>query len=145
MHSSACEMHVNAATYASPIWKECKDVREVTRSETKDVGDNTGRGRGARSATVGLPKRTVSGSMTYKPTDDAFVEFQSAWDSAAEVILDCCFLDAPGGAGADGKRGDFVLTKWERKESLDGAVYYDFELQESTSDGHTMSDYTFPS
>ena len=145
MHSSACEMHVNDDVFASPEWLECKDVREVTRSQTKDKGDNTGRGRGARSTTIGLPKRTVSGTMAYVKTDPAFIKFQAAWDSAAEVVLDCCFLDAPGGAGATGKRGDYVLTKWERKEPDAGAVSYDFELEETTVAGHTEAAYTFPS
>lgn len=145
MHSSACEMHVNDGTFGTPDWLECKDVKEVTRAQTKDKGDNTGRGRGARSTTIGLPKRTVSGSMSYVPADPAYLLFKAAWDSATEIILDCCFLDAPGGAGAAGKRGDYVLTKWDRKEADAGAVSYDFELEETTAAGHTEADYTFPS
>ena len=105
MHASGCEMHVNTATHASPTWLECKDVRDLNIDQAKDAGDNTGRGRKARSKTVGLPGRTVTGSMSYVSGDPAFDEFQAAWDSEDEVILDLCFLDAPGGAGADGSRG----------------------------------------
>jgi hypothetical protein len=115
-------LYRNIGTYATPVWNEVKNVRDVTLNLEAGEADVTTRGNAGWRATVATLK-------------DASIEFEMVWDSDDddfEVIRDV-FLNRGAmefavmdgditTSGSQGLRATCMVTNFSRNESLEEAI-----------------------
>ena len=143
IHTLDCKPYVNTDVYASPEWAEISIARDATHNDGRAEGDDSSRGYGQASATVGQKTVEISMQVLYKPTDPAFAALKAAYD--ARSIVDLALMDGDiEVTGTIGKRGDFVITAFNRAESMTDSVKVDITFKGSTANGHVFDDYTAP-
>lgn len=138
-----CKAFVNTGTFASPTWVPISRFRDLTRPDSRAKAQNGDRGSDFDSTITGRRTVGVTGELRYVPGDDASDALKEAYD--ANTPVDMCFIDAPGTPGSHGQRGDFLISKWERAEPLDGAVMINADFDLTNVGGHgDLSSYTLP-
>ena len=141
-----CVWYINTASgagaYASPVWTPVTLAKDVTCSRSRAEADASCRDGDQESASVGQMKIGFSTEILKKPGNAAFDAIAAAFD--AGTPLDCFFADAPGGAGAVGKRGDFYLTNFEEKQALKERVVVSVSGVRTGDNGHAYQSYTYP-
>ena len=138
-----CKAYYNSETYSGPTWGEVAKIGDVDLNDSRAMGESTTREHDFKSETPGPREVKASFEAVFKVGDTALGALQTAYENGDSI--DMFFANAPGGAGATGKRGDFYVTQWNRKEPLDGAVKVSIGLALTTDNGHGLDAYTYPS
>jgi len=142
MRGIKCQLNRNTASYDTPTWNALSKTRDVEIPGGRNMGENTSRAFDMVSVTPGPKKITLSTELVYKAGDTDLAALQTAFDNA--TVVDLCWVDEPGGAGAVGHRGDFYISKWDRKEPLEGSVMISVTFEATTDNGHGVVGYTYP-
>jgi hypothetical protein len=146
MMGAKCVLYVNTATgdgaYGSPTWTPVSLARDVEINDDRAEADDSDRSEDQESIDTAQRKIAFTAELKYKPGNAALAALRAAYE--ANEPIDLFFADAPGGAGAVGKRGDFKLSKCGRKEGLREAVVISLAGGRSNINGHLYGAYTHP-
>ena len=116
------KLYYNAGTYATPDWKELKNVKDVTLNMEKGEADVTTRGNAGWRATVGtLKEGSLEFEMVWDTEDEGFAALQAAWfgDTPVEMAV----MDGPiATSGSQGLRATMSVISFSRKEPLEEAM-----------------------
>ncbi len=116
------KMFRNTGTYATPVWNEIKNVRDVTLSLETGEADATTRGNNGWRATVAtLKDGSVEFDMVWDSADDDFTAIRDAFLN--KTALEMAVLDGDVATpGAQGLRASFMVTNFSRNEPLEEAI-----------------------
>ena len=116
------KLYYNAGSYATPDWKELKNVKDVTLNMEKGEADVTTRGNAGWRATVGtLKEGSLEFEMVWDTEDEGFAALQAAWfgDTPVEMAV----MDGPvATSGSQGLRATMSVISFSRKEPLEEAM-----------------------
>ena len=116
------KLYFNAGSYATPDWKELKNVKDVTLNMEKGEADVTTRGNAGWRATVGtLKEGSLEFEMVWDTEDEGFAALQAAWfgDTPVEMAV----MDGPvATSGSQGLRATMSVISFSRKEPLEEAM-----------------------
>jgi len=116
------KLYYNAGSYATPDWKELKNVKDVTLNLEKGEADVTTRGNAGWRATVGtLKEGSLEFEMVWDTEDEGFAALQAAWfgDTPVEMAV----MDGPiAASGSQGLRATMSVISFSRKEPLEEAM-----------------------
>jgi hypothetical protein len=116
------KMFRNTGTFATPVWNEIKNVRDVTLSLETGEADATTRGNNGWRATVAtLKDGSVEFDMVWDSADDDFTAIRDAFLN--KTALELAVLDGDvAAAGSQGLRASFMVTNFSRNEPLEEAI-----------------------
>jgi len=116
------KMFRNTGTYATPVWNEIKNVRDVTLSLETGEADATTRGNNGWRATVAtLKDGSVEFDMVWDAADDDFTALRDAFLN--KTALDMAVMDGDIiTTGSQGLRASFMITNFSRNEPLEEAI-----------------------
>ena len=116
------KMFRNTGTYATPVWDEIKNVRDVTLSLETGEADATTRGNNGWRATVAtLKDGSVEFDMVWDAADDDFTALRDAFLN--KTALDMAVMDGDiATSGSQGLRASFMITNFSRNEPLEEAI-----------------------
>jgi hypothetical protein len=142
-----CKWYINTASgagaYATPTWTAVTLAKDVTIPRARTESEASCRDGDQESISVGQEKITFSTEILKKAGNAANAAILAAFE--AGTPLDCFFADAPGGAGAPGKRGDFYITTHEEKQPLKERVSISVSGGRTSDNDHPYQSYTYPS
>jgi len=119
------KLYQGAAGAALAACNEVTNVKDLTLTLEAGEADVTTRGNsGWRVTAPTLRECTVEFQMLWKPGDTAFEAIKTAYLSAGTVRL-APLTGAKGVADSEGPFGDFSITSFSRKESLEEGVTVD--------------------
>jgi hypothetical protein len=123
------KLYRNTADYASPVWVELGNAKDVTLNLEKGEADVTTRANQGWRATVGTLK-------------DGSIEFEMVWDTGDpgfSAIKDAYFNDTPiemaamdgdiAASGSQGLRASFSVINFTRNEPLEEALNVSVSLK----------------
>jgi TP901-1 family phage major tail protein len=101
---------------------ELSNVKDVTLNLTAAEADVTSRANaGWRAIAAALRDASVDFGMVWKPADAGFTAIKDAFLTSAAIEI--AILDQDRGtAGAQGLKGNFTITSFNREEPLEQAV-----------------------
>jgi hypothetical protein len=116
------KLYWNSGTYASPVWEEVTNAKDVTLGGETGQADVTTRGNNGWRATVAtLRDATIDFEMVWDTEDANFEAFRDAWltNTAIEVLA----LDGDKDvAGHEGLRATCMVVNFSRGEPLEEAI-----------------------
>lgn len=128
------KLYRNTGDYATPVWVEVSNVKDVTLNLEKGEADVTTRANGGWRATVGTLK-------------DASIEFQMVWDTVDagfDAIRQAFFNNAPlefavmdgdiTDPDSEGLRATFDIFNFTRNEALEEAIMVDVSIKPTYAD-----------
>jgi len=128
------KLYRNTGDYATPVWVEVSNVKDVTLNLEKGEADVTTRANGGWRATVGTLK-------------DASIEFQMVWDTVDagfDAIRQAFFNNTPlefavmdgdiTDPDSEGLRATFDIFNFTRNEALEEAILVDVSIKPTYAD-----------
>ena len=128
------KLYRNTGDYATPVWVEVSNVKDVTLNLEKGEADVTTRANGGWRATVGTLK-------------DASIEFQMVWDTVDagfDAIRQAFFNNTPlefavmdgdiTDPDSEGLRATFDIFNFTRNEALEEAIMVDVSIKPTYAD-----------
>ena len=128
------KLYRNTGDYATPVWVEVSNVKDVTLNLEKGEADVTTRANGGWRATVGTLK-------------DASIEFQMVWDTVDagfDTIRQAFFDNTPiefavmdgdiTDPDSEGLRATFDIFNFTRNEALEEAILVDVSIKPTYAD-----------
>ncbi len=128
------KLYRNTGDYASPVWVEVSNVKDVTLNLEKGEADVTTRANAGWRATVGTLK-------------DASIEFQMVWDTVDagfDAIRQAFFNNTPlefavmdgdiTDPDSEGLRATFDIFNFTRNEALEEAILVDVSIKPTYAD-----------
>ncbi|QDU76884.1 Phage major tail protein 2 [Bremerella volcania] len=128
------KLYRNTGDYATPVWVEVSNVKDVTLNLEKGEADVTTRANAGWRATVGTLK-------------DASIEFQMVWDTVDagfDAIRQAFFNNAPlefavmdgdiTDPDSEGLRATFDIFNFTRNEALEEAIMVDVSIKPTYAD-----------
>ena len=116
------KLYRNTGTYATPVWNEIKNVKDVTLNLETAEADVTTRGNNGWRATVAtLKDGSVEFEMVWDSADDDFSAIRDAFLNKTAVELAVMDGDITV-TGTQGLRASFMVTKFSRNEPLEEAI-----------------------
>jgi hypothetical protein len=123
------KLYRNTGDYASPVWVELTNCKNVSRKLEKGESDVTTRGNNGWTATAGtLKSLEVSFEMVYDPEDANYTAIESAFFD--NEVIEVAIMD--GDIAVDGTRGvrcSVEVFNFEQKEDLTEAIMVDVTLK----------------
>lgn len=123
------KLYRNTGDYATPVWVEVSNVKDVTLNLEKGEADVTTRANQGWRATVGTLK-------------DASIEFQMVWDTVDagfDAIRQAFFNNTPlefavmdgdiTDPASEGLRATFDIFNFTRNEALEEAILVDVSIK----------------
>lgn len=139
-HSLDCKLYGNSSSYGSPVWKEADLARDVTQNDSVEEGDDSSRGKKTKSTCVGQFNIEWSTQLIYDPENEFFALCKARYEARAVIGL-AAMDDDITVVGTKGKRGDFVITTFNRSEPMSGPVVYDVTFKPSTANGKEVENF----
>lgn len=123
------KLYRNTGSYGSPTWDEVAQIKNLSCDLAAVEVDVTTRGSGGwRAIAVGLKDAPVSFEILYDNTNTDYEAFRDAYINA--TVIECAVMDgAITTAGNEGLRASFSVTKFARKEDLEGALMIEVEMK----------------
>ena len=122
-------LYRNTGDYATPVWEEVSNVKDVTLNLEKGEADVTTRANGGWRATVGtLKDASVEFQMVWDTEDAAFTDIQSAFFSNTPIefaIMSGAMTDPD----AEGLRATCDIFNFTRNEALEEAIMVDVTIK----------------
>ncbi|MEQ8790089.1 MAG: phage tail tube protein [Pirellulaceae bacterium] len=128
------KLYRNTGDYATPVWVEVSNVKDVTLNLEKGEADVTTRANAGWRATVGTLK-------------DASIEFQMVWDTVDagfDAIRQAFFDNTPiefavmdgdiTDPDSEGLRATFDIFNFTRNEALEEAIMVDVSIKPTYAD-----------
>jgi hypothetical protein len=115
-------------THASPEWKRAKVLHDLTLAVSKTEVQVKNKGSNWNKYLTALRDAPIDVEVDWAPGDEVFDALQEAFFT--EEVLEFVILD--GGikkAGAQGLRGGFIVTKFERSEPMEDQMIANVSLR----------------
>ena len=118
----SAKMYRNTGTYASPVWNEIKNVKDLTLTLETGEADVTTRGNAGWRATVAtLRDASVEFEMVWDTSDDDFSAIRNAFLN--NTSLEVAVMDGDiTTSGSQGLRATCMVTSFSRSEALEEAI-----------------------
>jgi len=115
-------LYRNTGTYASPIWNEITNVKDVTLNLEVGEADVSTRGTGGWRATVSaLKDASIEFEMVWDTADDDFAAIRDAFLNRG--ALDLAVMDGDiTTPGSQGLRATCMIASFSRNEALEEAL-----------------------
>lgn len=128
------KLYRNTGTYASPVWNEITNPRDVTLNLTKTEADVSRRGSGGWRAIVGAMKEaSIDFELVFRDGDEDFEALRDSFLNGTAVGM--AVMDgAIETSGSQGLRADFEVFSMTRNEPLEGSITYTFSVKPTDSD-----------
>ena len=119
---TGCQAVSNTGTYATPVWNEVKNVRDVTLNLETGESDVSTRGNGGWRANIAMLKSaSLEFEMMWDTVDDDFVAIREAF--LANGSMEFAVLDGPSTlSGSQGLRSTTAIMNFTRTEPLEEAI-----------------------
>ena len=120
------KLYRNSATFGTPTWAECENVKDVAINIPFDKLEGTARGVALKQYEPGLGDLSITGKFRTNEDDTDFVAFETA--HLAKSLIDLMVLD--GGSTTTGSRGYRVECKifnFSEDQAHGNILYRDFE------------------
>jgi hypothetical protein len=115
-------LYRNTGTYASPVWNEVKNVRDVTLNLETGESDVSTRGNGGWRANIStLKDASLEFEMMWDTADDDFTALRTAFLTNGSIE----FAVLDGGSaqsGSQGLRATMAIMNFTRTEPLEEAI-----------------------
>jgi hypothetical protein len=122
------KLYRNTGNYASPVWNEVPNVKDLSRDASKGRADVSTRGTGGyRAEKATLKELGMSFQMVYDPDDQDYTAFENAYYD--NTSLEVASVD--GNIATNGTRGiRFTADVFEfgQDENLEEAIMVNVEL-----------------
>jgi hypothetical protein len=117
-----CKMYRNTGTYASPVWDEITNIRDVTLNlETGEADSSRRGGNGFRERLATLIDGGVDFEMVWETGDTDFTALRTAF--FAKTPVEFAIMDGPvATAGTQGLRATMQVFNFSRNEPLGETV-----------------------
>ena len=116
------KLYRNTGTYATPVWDEITNVRDVTLNLESGEADVTTRGNAGWRATVAtLKDGSIEFEMVWDSDDTDFTAIRDAFLNKTAVELAVLDGDVVT-TGSQGLRASFMVTSFSRNEPLEEAI-----------------------
>ncbi len=119
----------NTGDYATPVWVEISNVKDVTLNLEKGEADVTTRANGGWRATVGtLKDASLEFQMVWDTEDAAFTAIQQAFFDNTPIefaVMDGAMTDPD----SEGLRATFDIFNFTRNENLEEAIMVDVSIK----------------
>lgn len=118
----------NTGTFASPTYNAIDNVQNLSYEATRAEANTSTRGSDVATVATAQKSLTISWDMVYVLSDADFTALETAYNT--NVVIDLFVCDGPTGtAGNKGWHGDWYITKFSRKEDLEGVIMYECEAK----------------
>lgn len=116
------KLYRNTGSYASPVWNEVKNVKDVTLNLEAGEADVTTRGNGGWRANIAtLKDASLEFEMVWDTADDDFTAIRTAF--LTNAAIEFAVLDGPvATSGSQGLRASVAITNFSRAEPLEEAI-----------------------
>ena len=116
------KLYRNTGSYASPVWNEVKNVKDVTLNLEAGEADVTTRGNGGWRANIATLKgATLEFEMMWDTADDDFTAIREAFLN--NTPIEFAVLDgASNQSGSQGLRASMAIINFTRSEPLEEAI-----------------------
>jgi len=116
------KLYRNTGSYASPVWNEVKNVKDVTLNLEAGSADVTTRGNGGWRANIAtLKDASLEFEMVWDTADDDFAAIRTAF--LTNAAIEFAVLDGPvATSGSQGLRASMAITNFSRAEPLEEAI-----------------------
>ncbi|MDP1798389.1 MAG: phage tail tube protein [Planctomycetaceae bacterium] len=116
------KLYRNTGSYASPVWNEVKNVKDVTLNLEAGEADVTTRGNGGWRANIAtLKDASLEFEMVWDTADDDFTAIRTAF--LTNAAIEFAVLDGPvATSGSQGLRASMAITNFSRAEPLEEAI-----------------------
>lgn len=137
------KLYRNTGTYATPVWDEITNVRDLTLPLTHGEADATTRGNGGWEAIVtALKKASVDFESVWDTADTDFAALLAAW--VARTVIEFAIMDGDITVpGKQGLRASCQVVNIDRAEPLDGVQMASVSIKPTYS-ANAPSWYTVP-
>ena len=128
------KLYRNTGSYASPVWNEVKNVKDVTLNLEAGSADVTTRGNGGWRANIAtLKDASLEFEMVWDTADDDFTAIRTAF--LTNATLEFAVLDGPvATAGSQGLRATMAITNFSRAEPLEEAIKVSVTAKPTSAD-----------
>lgn len=126
----------NGGSWATPVWAELTNVRDLTLNLEKGEADVTVRGGNGWRQTIGtLKDGSVEFQMVWDPDDAGFVALKNAYfnDTSIELLILDGSVTPASGVTVQGLHADFSVINFTRNEALEEAVMVDVTVKPTYS------------
>jgi len=128
------KLYRNTGDYATPVWVEVSNVKDVTLNLEKGEADVTTRANGGWRATVGtLKDASIEFQMVWDTVDAGFDAIRQAFfnNTALEfAVMDGDITDPD----SEGLRATFDIFNFTRNEALEEAILVDVSIKPTYAD-----------
>ena len=116
------KLYRNTGSYASPVWNEVKNVKDVTLNLEAGSADVTTRGNGGWRANIAtLKDGSIEFEMVWDTADDDFTAIRTAF--LTNAAIEFAVLDGPvATSGSQGLRASMAITNFSRAEPLEEVI-----------------------
>jgi hypothetical protein len=123
------KLYRNSGDYASPVWAEMPNVKDVTLNLETGEADVTTRGNAGWCATLAtLREGTVEFEAVWDTEDEGFAAMQQAY--FANGTIEVAVMDGDiTEAGTEGLRATMSVTNFSRNEPLEEAITASISLK----------------
>lgn len=129
---------LTSTSYATPLAAatELTDIKDLNFDFSAEKADISTRGSGGWKQEVAtLKNASISFQMVWRTADAGFTVIQTAWNAGTEIAFFALDGIKTAASGSQGPAGNWMVSKFSRKEGLADAVIVDVELTPSTYNG----------
>ena len=128
------KLYRNTGSFATPVWTEVTNVKDLTLNLEKGEADVTTRANGGWRATVGtLKDASIDFQMVWDTADGGFAAIQAAFfgNTPIEFAVMDGDITAP---DSEGLRATFDIFSFTRNEALEEAIMVDVSIKPTYAD-----------
>ena len=116
------KLYRNTGSYASSVWNEVKNVKDLTLNLEAGEADVSTRGNGGWRANIAtLKDASLEFEMVWDTADDDFTAIRTAF--LTNAAIEFAVLDGPvATSGSQGLRASMAITNFSRAEPLEEAI-----------------------
>lgn len=129
---------LTSTSYATPLASATllDDIKDLNFDFSTEKADITTRGSGGWKTQVAtLKDASISFQMVWKPSDAGFTAILTAFNATTEIAFFALDGVKTASSGSQGPAGNWMVSKFSRKEGIGEAVTVDVELTPSTYNG----------
>lgn len=127
-----CKLYYNTGTYASPVWVEVTNARDVTVPLSKGEADISRRGDSWRQRKGTLKDASIDFQLIQEDGDTAFDAFLDSFINGTPIEL-LALNGADDEEGAQGLRATCEIFKFDDGQALEEGETYDLSAKPTVS------------
>jgi hypothetical protein len=126
------KIYYSTAALPSPTWNLITLARGVTLNMENVEAEIRDRSSAYAKTLLGLKDVNIEFSMTYVPTDAAYIALLAAWENGTDIAI-AVMDEAIATVGAEGFQAACKVMNFSRNEGLEDSVSVDVTLRPSAA------------